>query len=269
MFACYQIMLEVNKHKTKRLLVTGDKFEALINGEDYVIHGYAPDDYTYEVPTRVGYNLSGIDTTKYSVDLLKAVGVKFPEVHGIFITFKETSFCKKNLKAHPTFCQDSWEHIVGVDWNPYNPSGMKHPWKRPTTAISTVGQMLLDFTTKYDVELNRKYRYFIYDKNGNIDLDPHAVYASYVDHAIDIKMYQEWYFKVQGYVPQTAQEYISFLQECGYNPYDKYYRDLRRFYAMWKQGEFRNMKACSTCSTYGELYYERMGLQMPYYKDLY
>lgn len=149
----------------------------------------------------------------YSVEMFKAAGVKFPDVH-FLIHFKETSFCRPIGKTSTaTLCTDDLIDIIG--FNPNNGSGMKHPHYRKTTSIGSIGEVI----KRRGIVLPKGYeRYY---------KDPHAVYLTPYDHCVDEKLWQEYWFNRKKTVPQTARAYIAFTKKIGYNPYDHYYNHPR------------------------------------------
>lgn len=183
--------------------------------------------------------LSDVDTTRFSVALLEAVGVDFPIINGILIPFMETSFCKCKAKGNvPTLCSPCWEEFLTTEFNTYNPMGMKRPYVRRTTAVTSLGRYLKD--NHSDANLPD----WMYE-------DPHAVYSSYVQAAKDIKLWQEMVYKRKGR-PTTAEDYIALLSESGWNEHpEKYEKTLRRLYSMYLSGDFQRKY---------ERYYNNMNL---------
>ena len=168
------------------------------------------------------------DKNVFNIELLEDVGVDFPVV--VFLQhFKETSFCKEDSRREgvPTLCSYNWESL-GIQWNPHNYVGMKHPSYRETTSIGSIGEILENMSERYGFEVPE-----------NLKDDPHAVYLSARDCAIDMTLYQQYWYNQLGYKPDySEEEYIDFIRETGYNPNLSYFISLNELLEDWRNEKF-------------------------------
>lgn len=211
----------------ENMLAISQKKELVIKDE------YNVYDYT---PTNVDS-----DILPFSLEMFEAAGVDFPKVHYI-IFFKETSFCRGFYNNNRNVSLCSHELIDVLGFNPYNGSGMKYPKHRVKVGMCTAVGSIGDITTKNCKYKSGKGSYCLPKGYERFYTDPHAVYNSPMDHCIDIGLWQKYWYKKKGYRPKTVDQYIKFLEDVGYNPYDHYYHNktsgLKTLYEMYNNNQF-------------------------------
>ena len=189
------------------------------------------------------YNSSDFDKSvlPFSLEMFKEAKVDFPEIHYI-IFFKETSFCRGFYNNNRSVSLCSHELIEVLGFNPYNGSGMKYPSHRVKVGKCTAAGSIGMITTKNCNSKAGKGSYCLPKGYERFYSDPHAVYSTPMDHCVDIRLWQEYWYEKKGYKPRTVEEYIKFLEDVGYNPYDHYYHNktsgLITLYKMYMDKEF-------------------------------